>query len=99
METKFIVLNSLNEILCLALFDHHEHRKHTLLGMTSFNLSKLRENAAQGGLHLPLIHGDKLKHRGELLIDLIFYPVAEAISTEPESRMSRINIFIYAFLN
>jgi Ca2+-dependent lipid-binding protein len=72
METKFIVLRSLDDTLALSLFDHHAHRNHRLLGVSRYQLCKLREATVQCGLALPLLKRDKL--RGELLIDLIYYP-------------------------
>jgi Ca2+-dependent lipid-binding protein len=73
METIFVSICSLDDTLTLTLFDRHEHRKHTLLGVSTYKLSKLREDKAQGGLLLPLLKSEKT--RGELLIDLIHYPL------------------------
>lgn len=76
METKFVVLRSLDDNLTLSLFDRHGHRKHKFLGMSCYNLSKLKEDPVQGGLLVPLLKNQKT--RGELLIDLIYYPLLHA---------------------
>ena len=75
METKFIVLKSLDDNLVLSLFNHHAHRKHNLLGASRYQLSKLREVTSEGGLVLPLFKRNKV--RGELLVDVIFYPILQ----------------------
>ena len=75
METNFIVLRSLDDFLTLNLFDHHEHRKHRFLGESRYKLSKLKEDVIQNGLLLSLLRNEK--PRGELLIDLIYYPLLQ----------------------
>lgn len=75
METKYIVVTSLDDTLNLHLYDYHEHRRHSYLGGAVFNLAKLREDVAPGGIHLPLVRNEKT--RGELLVDVIFYPTVE----------------------
>ncbi|CUA76200.1 Protein Ycf2 (chloroplast) [Acorus calamus] [Rhizoctonia solani] len=49
-EVKFLVINSLTETLNLAVLDHNDHRKDTELGIASFELSILTEDATQEGL-------------------------------------------------
>ncbi|KAG6910554.1 hypothetical protein DXG01_009504 [Tephrocybe rancida] len=76
METKFIVLYSLAGTLNLRMYDHHEHRRHALLGEAQFGLSRLIEDAAHGGHDLPLIKDEK--QRGDLLVNLAYYPTKDA---------------------
>jgi Ca2+-dependent lipid-binding protein len=75
METKFIVLRSLDDFLTLSLFDHHEYRKHRFLGESGYQLSKLKEDVIQSGLLLPLLRNEK--PRGDILVDLIYYPLVK----------------------
>lgn len=75
METSFVVVRSLDDTLTLSLFDHHDHRKHSLLGICCYKLSKLKEDAVRGGLLLSLCKNEKTC--GELLIDLIYYPLLQ----------------------
>lgn len=76
MESKFLLLNALNESLVLSLWDYNDHRKDTKLGSATFELSKLVEDATQEDIvsHL-LLDG---KDRGELRYDVSWYPVLEA---------------------
>jgi Ca2+-dependent lipid-binding protein len=80
METIFVVLRSLDDTLTLTLFDRHERRKHTLLGVSTYKLSKLRQDRAQGGVLLSLLKSEKT--RGELLIDLIYYPLTHDLDSK-----------------
>jgi C2 domain len=88
METKFVVLRSLDDTLTLSLFDHHEHWKHNFLGVSSYKLSKLREDAVQAGLVLSLLKNETT--RGELLIDLIYYPLLQLTKHNKDFRKSLI---------
>ncbi|KAJ7071483.1 C2 domain-containing protein [Mycena amicta] len=73
METKFILINSLNESLVLSLYDYNDHRKNALLSSTSFELAQLQEDAVREGIEAPLLKDGK--ERGMLRYDLSFYPV------------------------
>lgn len=73
METKFILLNSLTESLILTLFDYNDHRKNSELGFVSFDLAKLREDASQEGVELPVLKDGK--ERGLMRFDVSFFPV------------------------
>ncbi|OCH88587.1 tricalbin [Obba rivulosa] len=72
-ETKFILVNTLTESLILSLFDYNDHRKNTLLGSASFDMSKLREDATQEGIEAPILKDGK--ERGTLRFDVTYYPV------------------------
>ncbi|RDB28789.1 Uncharacterized protein PYUK71.03c [Hypsizygus marmoreus] len=76
METKFILINSLNESLMLNLWDYNDHRKNTLMSSVAFELSKLAEDATQEDIQSTLLKDGK--ERGELRYDVSFYPVLEA---------------------
>lgn len=76
METKFLLVNALNESLILNLWDYNDHRKNALMSSATFELSKLAEDATQEGIVAPLLKDGK--ERGELRYDVSFYPVLEA---------------------
>ncbi|KAJ7139747.1 C2 domain-containing protein [Mycena epipterygia] len=73
METKFILVNSLNESLVLSLYDYNDHRKNALLSSTSFELAGLQDNAIREGIEAPLLKDGK--ERGILRYDVSYYPV------------------------
>ncbi|KAJ7225891.1 C2 domain-containing protein [Mycena pura] len=73
METKFILINSLNESLILSLYDYNDHRKNALLSSTSFELAKLQEDATWEGIEAPLLKDGK--ERGILRYNVTYYPV------------------------
>lgn len=73
METKFILINSLTESLIFTVFDYNDHRKNSELGFTSFELSKLREDATHEGVELPILKDGK--DRGLMRFDVSFFPV------------------------
>ncbi|KAF5377486.1 hypothetical protein D9615_005116 [Tricholomella constricta] len=75
METKFLLVNSLNESLILNLWDYNDHRKDSLMGSASFELSKLLEDATQEEIRSPILKDGK--ERGELRYDVSYYPVLE----------------------
>jgi Ca2+-dependent lipid-binding protein len=81
METKFILVNALNESLILNLWDYNDHRKNSLLGSASFELSKLLEDATQENITSHILKDGK--ERGELKYEVNFYPVLEAKEGEP----------------
>lgn len=73
METKFILINSLNESLILSLYDYNDHRKNALLSSTSFELGPLVEDATREGIEATLLKDGK--ERGILRYDVSYYPV------------------------
>jgi len=73
METMFLLVNSLDQSLTLSVCDRHEHWKDTVLGSTTFHLGQLAEDTIQGGIHLSFSKDGK--NRGELMFDVIYYPV------------------------
>jgi Ca2+-dependent lipid-binding protein, contains C2 domain len=82
METKFLLINSLNESLILNVFDYNDHRKNTLLSTATFELSKLQEDATQEGIESSLLKDGK--ERGELRFDCSYYPVLKAEEGDEE---------------
>ncbi|KAK7064548.1 C2 domain-containing protein [Favolaschia claudopus] len=76
METKFLLVNSLNESLILNLLDYNDHRKDFLMGSTSFELAQLQEDATHEGVESPLLKDGKEK--GVLRYDVSYFPVIKA---------------------
>ncbi|EMD41578.1 hypothetical protein CERSUDRAFT_110127 [Gelatoporia subvermispora B] len=72
-ESKFILVNTLTESLVLSVLDYNDHRKNTLLGSASFDMSRLREDATAEGIEAPILKDGK--ERGTLRFDVTFYPV------------------------
>ncbi|KAJ7785918.1 C2 domain-containing protein [Mycena metata] len=72
-ETKFILVNSLNESLILSLFDYNDHRKNALLSSTSFELAQLQDDATREGIEGTLLKDGK--ERGTLRYDISYFPV------------------------
>ncbi|KAF8168240.1 C2 domain-containing protein [Crassisporium funariophilum] len=89
-ETKYILVNSLNEQLILNLYDFNDHRKDTLLGSTSFDLNKLLEDSTQEDLVAQLLKDGK--DRGELRYDVNYYPVIEPEEGSAEVLDSTVGI-------
>ncbi|KAJ6501679.1 C2 domain-containing protein [Mycena vitilis] len=73
METKFILINSLNESLVLSLYDFNDHRKNALMSSTSFELAQLEQDATREGIEAALLKDGK--ERGILRYDVSYYPV------------------------
>ena len=75
IETKYLLVQSLKDILTLNVYDFNDHRKNTLMAAASFDLSKLLDDATQEGIVAPLLKDGK--DRGELRFDVNYYPVVE----------------------
>jgi Ca2+-dependent lipid-binding protein len=67
-ETKFLLINSLAEVLTMDVMDYNEHRKDSELGSATFELDKLQEDATLEGIVAPVIRDGK--SRGELRFDV-----------------------------
>ncbi|KAH8086661.1 tricalbin [Cristinia sonorae] len=72
-ETKFLLVNSLQESLILNVMDYNDHLKNSQLGSVTFDLSKLLEDSSQEGIETPILKEGKEK--GVLRFDVNFYPV------------------------
>ncbi len=71
-ETKFLLVNSLTENLCLRLWDYNDHRANTDLGCATFDLKALQQDATQEDLELPVLKDGK--DRGTLRFEVNFFP-------------------------
>ena len=79
METKFLLVNSLQESLVLNVMDYNDHRQNTLLGSASFGLDVLEQDATQEDISRPILKDGK--DRGELRFEVNFYPVISLSKT------------------
>jgi len=75
METKYLLINNLNDNLVLSLFDFNDHRKNALMSTATFPLMKLLEDSTQEDLVSQLLKDGK--ERGELRYDVNYFPVVE----------------------
>lgn len=85
MEIKHILVTKLEGNLNLHLFDYNGHRSNKKIATTSFDLSVLKDDAAQEGMVGRMMEGDK--DHGELRYDVKFYP-ALTDTTEGETNDS-----------
>ena len=87
METKFILVNSLNESLVLSLYDYNDHRKNALMSSTSFELAQLQDDATREGIEAPLLKDGK--ERGILRYDVSYFPVIKPEEGKEEADTSK----------
>ncbi|KAG0700683.1 C2 domain-containing protein [Suillus ampliporus] len=92
METKFILVNSLQESLVLSLLDYNEHRKDTPLGAATFELQKLLEDATQEGLEIPVLKDGKDK--GIVRFNINYFPVLKSASVDGKEILPQTNVGI-----
>ncbi|KAG1783596.1 C2 domain-containing protein [Suillus placidus] len=92
METKFILVNSLQESLVLGLLDYNDHLKDTPLGAATFELQKLLEDATQEGLELPVLKDGK--DRGMIRLGVNYFPVLKPESVNGKENLSQTNVGI-----
>jgi Ca2+-dependent lipid-binding protein len=71
-----LLVNTLSDVLTLDLYDYNDHRKDTDMGIASFDLRSLNDDAEQEDIVSEvLLQG---KSRGTIKFDLKFYPVMKA---------------------
>ncbi|EGO02737.1 hypothetical protein SERLA73DRAFT_165692 [Serpula lacrymans var. lacrymans S7.3] len=98
LETKFLLINSLQESLVLSLFDYNGHRKDTHIGAATFELQKLLEDATQEGLELSVLKDGK--DRGMVRFDVSYYPVLKPEVVDgkeqlPETKVGIVRITVH----
>ncbi|KAF8624817.1 hypothetical protein AX15_005704 [Amanita polypyramis BW_CC] len=95
-ETKFLLVNNLNEDLILNLYDYNDHRRDTLLGTAMFKLEELQEDATQENIESRILKDGK--QNGELRYDVSFYPVLTPEETDgqlPDSNVGIVRLVIH----
>ncbi|KIL59013.1 hypothetical protein M378DRAFT_85652 [Amanita muscaria Koide BX008] len=89
METKFVLINNLEEYLHLNVYNYDEHRRNALLGVVGFKLGTLQDDAQQSITSRLLKDG---KEKGELKYDISYYPVLA--TEESDGRLPDTNVGI-----
>lgn len=97
METKFILVNSLQEQLVLTVFDYNERRKHTSLGAALFEMNKLVEDAVFEGVELPILKDGK--DRGLIRFDVSYYPVLKPQIVDGQEQLPETSLYNIFDLN
>jgi Ca2+-dependent lipid-binding protein len=92
METKFIMVNSLQESLVLSLLDYNEHLKDTHLGTATFEMQKLLEDATREGLELPVLKDGKDK--GIIRLEVNYFPVLKLETVNGKENLPQTNVGI-----
>ncbi|KAF8971456.1 C2 domain-containing protein [Flammula alnicola] len=90
METKYLLVHSLKDILEMIVYDFNDHRKNTLMSSASFPFEKLLEDPTQEGVVSPLLKDGK--QRGELRFDINYFPVIEPEEGKEEVLQSTVGI-------
>ncbi|KDE05686.1 hypothetical protein MVLG_03920 [Microbotryum lychnidis-dioicae p1A1 Lamole] len=99
-ETKYILLNNLNESLTMTIKDWNEHRADSDLGTASFDLKSLMEDGQQEGINADVIFDGKA--RGVIKFDAIYFPVLTAkklpdgaVETIPETKTGVVRLVVH----
>ncbi|KAJ7042622.1 hypothetical protein C8F04DRAFT_1252040 [Mycena alexandri] len=90
-QTFFLLVKSPMETVQLKVYDHHEYRKHGLLGATSFDMNRLSANGMALDAQLPLLK--EKKRKGDLLCSLFYYPIS--ISPEKETGVGIVRLIVH----
>ncbi|KAI6045089.1 tricalbin [Pisolithus marmoratus] len=91
-ETKFILVNTLQDPLVLNVMDYNEHRKDSQLGSATFELQKLLDDATIESVELPILKDGK--DRGLLRFNLSYYPVLKPEMIEGKEELPNTNVGI-----
>ncbi|KAG6371667.1 C2 domain-containing protein [Boletus reticuloceps] len=92
IETKFILVNSLQEQLVLTVLDYNERRKPTSLGAALFEMHRLVEDAVLEDVELPILKDGK--DRGQIRFDVSYYPVLKPQIVDGQERLPETNVGI-----
>ncbi|QLG73085.1 hypothetical protein HG535_0E01690 [Zygotorulaspora mrakii] len=79
-ETKYILLNDLNQRITLSCFDFNDARKDTLIGNAEVNLKQLTQDPVMTDLTTELKHGTHTK--GRLNYSMHWFPVIQKTPDE-----------------
>ncbi|KAI1312622.1 hypothetical protein EDD11_002931 [Mortierella claussenii] len=98
-ETNIILINNLNEVVCMELFDKDNVRKDKPLGQANFDLKTLEEDRVQDDVWCKVLRNGK--ERGAVRIRAAYFPVQtpqpsadgkEMIPVESNSGILAINL-------
>ncbi|KAF9331752.1 hypothetical protein BG006_005409 [Podila minutissima] len=82
-ETNIILINNLNEVVCMEVFDRDNLRKDRPLGQANFDLKSLEEDPIQDDVICKVFRN--AKERGSIRIRAAFFPVQKPKVTEDGS--------------
>ncbi|KAG0366577.1 hypothetical protein BGX24_003638, partial [Mortierella sp. AD032] len=74
-ETNIILINNLNEMVCMEVFDSDSVRKDTSLGQANFDLKTLEDDPIQDDVWCNILLNGK--ERGSIRVRAAYYPVAK----------------------
>ncbi|KAG0287267.1 hypothetical protein BGZ96_008807 [Linnemannia gamsii] len=98
-ETNIILINNLNEMVCMEVFDRDSVRKDTSLGQANFDLKTLEEDPIQDDVWCNILLNGK--ERGSIRVRAAYFPVAkpqpveeggEPVPVESNSGILAINL-------
>ncbi|KAF9911494.1 hypothetical protein EC991_003296 [Linnemannia zychae] len=98
-ETNIILINNLNEMVCMEVFDKDNVRKDSSLGQANFDLKTLEEDPIQDDVWCKILLNGK--ERGSIRIRAAYFPVAkpqpveeggEPVPVESNSGILAINL-------
>jgi Ca2+-dependent lipid-binding protein len=72
-SSHYVLLNNLNGMLTLNVFDYNDHRPDSKLGAAAWELKELEHEPEQSNLSMPIMLEGK--ERGALQFSLSYYPV------------------------
>ncbi|TIA79421.1 hypothetical protein E3P98_03303 [Wallemia ichthyophaga] len=75
METKYLLVNSLNDQLVLNVYDYNDYRKDSDIGLATYNIQSLADDPLQEHVMTKLYNNGREK--GDIIFDLSYYPVME----------------------
>ncbi|KAF9136926.1 hypothetical protein BG015_002947 [Linnemannia schmuckeri] len=79
-ETNIILINNLNEMVCMEVFDKDAVRKDSSLGQANFDLKTLEEDPIQDDVWCKILLNGK--ERGSVRIRAAYFPVAKPTPIE-----------------
>lgn len=99
-ETKYILLNNLNDALTMTIKDWNEHRPDSDLGVASFDLKSLADDGQQENVSSDIVYDGK--PRGQLKFDAVYFPVLKesklpdgTVEPIPETKSGVVRLVIH----
>ncbi|EJD55637.1 tricalbin [Auricularia subglabra TFB-10046 SS5] len=98
-EVKFILIQNLTEPLTFTVMDYNDHRKDTEMGVASFELAQLQEDATREGVSMKVVRDGK--ERGDLICDISYFPVLKPIAVDgkeeplPETKSGIVRLVVH----
>ncbi|KAF9409138.1 hypothetical protein BGZ94_002044, partial [Podila epigama] len=84
-ETNTILINNLNEVVCMEIFDKDNLRKDRPLGQANFDLKSLEEEPIQDDVWCKVLRNGK--ERGAVRVRAAYFPVQQPVPSADGSEM------------